>query len=263
MKITNHKLDDCWYGPSPNVSGTLANPTLLVIHFTASGGADGKGDVTYFRTKAAKASAHVVLGRDGKVMQVVPFNKKAWHAGRSIWRGVPNCNDYSIGIEVDNWGKLVKTADGKLRSWTKQEVPASSAALLTHKHEKTPYYWELYNEEQMQALKELVQTIIAKYPSIKEVVGHEDIAPGRKTDPGPAMDMSSLRSAANGRADRPNPKRKAISNLNVRGGPGLEFAVNRVLTKGSEVEVIYDKPGEWAQIDTGEWVNDNYLSAET
>ena len=118
MQIDNHKLNPGWYKQSPNIGGALNNPTLLVMHFTASGGTGPTGDADYFLKPAAKASAHVVLGRDGEIRQVVPFNRKAWHAGKSIWRGKPNCNDFSIGIEIDNWGKLTKAQDGQTKSWT-------------------------------------------------------------------------------------------------------------------------------------------------
>lgn len=260
MKILNHKLEGYYHGTSPNSSGVLRDPTILVIHFTASGGASGSGDANYFMSSAARASAHVIVGRKGDVTQVVPFNKKAWHAGKSIWRGVSNCNDYSIGIEVDNWGKLVKTADGKIRSWTKEEVSASDCALMKHKNEDREHYWELYEEKQLEALEEVVRTILAKYPSIKEIVGHDDIAPGRKTDPGPAFPMSRFRSLVNGRGNRDVIRRRTTANLNERGGPGTHFDIIRTISKGTLVNVVYDQPGAWAQLDTGGWVNDTYLA---
>jgi len=259
MKITNHKLDSHWYGESPNIGGRLNNPSILVMHFTASGGTNGKGDADYFKTKAAKTSAHLVIGRDGTVYQIVAFDHKAWHAGKSIWRGVANCNDYSIGIEIDNWGKLVRTEDGKFRSWTKAEVDPSDVIKATHKNEASPCYWELYDERQLKALEEVTRAILEAYPSIKEIVGHDDIAPHRKTDPGPAFPMERFRSLVQGRANRATLYRTTTSNLNVRGGPGTNFAVIKSLPKGTRVQVLYDKPGDWAQIADG-WVNDTYLA---
>jgi N-acetylmuramoyl-L-alanine amidase len=268
VQIVNHKLNPGWYKQSPNIGGALNNPTLLVMHFTASGGSGPGGDADYFLNPAAKASAHVVLGRDGMTKQVVPFNRKAWHAGKSIWRGKANCNDFSIGIEVDNWGKLVRSGDGQIRSWTGELVDGSRAASLVHKHETGACLWEIYNENQLVALVDLTRLILGAYPSIKEIVGHDDIAPKRKVDPGPAFPMSRFASLVAGRGSEPLLKRTVwVDRLNARGGPGLEFDVMGRFTRGSEVTVIYDAPGEWAQVkgklDDGSnvtgWVWDAYL----
>jgi N-acetylmuramoyl-L-alanine amidase len=260
MRVQNHKLVDHWYKQSPNVGGALVNPTLLVIHFTASGGAGAKGDADYMSGKAAKVSAHVCVGRDGSVFQIVPFNQKAWHAGQSIWRGRRNCNDYAIGIEVDNWGKLVKGADGRLRSWTKEVIPPADGVFLKHKNETSATWWELYSQPQMEALQEVAKAILAAYPSIKEIVGHDDIAPGRKVDPGPAFPMARFISNVRGRVNSEVKTRKVIANLNARGGPGTHFDVVRVLPKGSIVQVVYEEYNGWAQLTTGEWVSDSYLA---
>lgn len=259
MKILNHKLEGLFSGPSPNSAAGLVNPSILVMHFTASGGPTGKGDLGWFMDPRAKASAHIIAGRDGKITQPVAFNRKAYHAGRSIWRGVPNCNDYSIGIEIDNWGKLTKTADGKFRGWTGEEVPANRVTLARHKHEDRDIYWEIYTKAQLDAVEEVTRIILAKYPSIKEIVGHDDISPGRKTDPGPLFPISRFRSLVNGRGNKSTVNRRTTANLNERGGPGTKFDIIRTISKNAVVTVVYDAPGEWAQLDTGGWVNDRYL----
>ena len=269
MQITNHKLTPGWYKASPNVGGPLNNPTLLVMHFTASGGAGPNGDADYFLSPAAKASAHIVVGRDGGILQVVPFNVKAWHAGTSVWRGANNCNDFAIGIEIDNWGKLTRTADGQIRSWTNQVVEPGLAVQLTHKHEQAPAFWEVYGEAQLKALVEVTRLILATYPSIKEIVGHEDIAPHRTADPGPAFPMSRVASLVGGRDGGAVTTRTVIaSRLNARGGPGVEYDVLGGFANGAKVEVVYDSPGPWAQVkgvlDDGKtvtaWVTDQYLA---
>ncbi|ODT84530.1 N-acetylmuramoyl-L-alanine amidase [Phenylobacterium sp. SCN 70-31] len=269
MQIVDHRLKPGWYKPSPNVGGALVRPTLLVMHFTAGGGAGPKGVADYFLRPEAKASAHVVVGRDGGVLQVVPFNVKAWHAGRSVWRGRSNCNDFSIGVEIDNWGRLTRTADGLVRSWTNAVVDPGKAAELTHKNETSRSLWETYDETQLQAVVRVTRLILAAYPSITEIVGHDDIAPGRKTDPGPAFPMGRFVALAAGRGDRaPITRRVTASRLNARGGAGLDFDVLGVFTQGTQVEVIYDSPGPWAQV-TGRlsdgaevtaWVADQYLA---
>ncbi len=140
---------------SPHHGASLVKPTLLVMHFTASGNT-GENDAKYFQNPAAKASAHIVVDRDGTITQCVPFNVKAWHAGVSTWRGKSNCNDYSIGIEIDNWGILTKREDGGYRSWTGQSL---SPDLVLHAKNKlgNDGYWEIYPEEQLKALDSLTR----------------------------------------------------------------------------------------------------------
>jgi AmpD protein len=108
---------------------------------------------------ALRVSAHAVLRRDGAITQYVPFGERAWHAGRSSYGTREACNDFSIGIELEG-------AD---------TVPYESA--------------------QYPVLAQLIQALCAGYASLsgKRVVGHSDIAPGRKSDPGPAFDWPRLR----------------------------------------------------------------------
>ena len=268
MKIVNHQLQPGWYKPSPHHSGALNAPSLLVMHYTVSG-AGAKGVADYFVSPAAKASAHIVVGRDGDIRQVVPFNVKAWHAGKSISRGKPNCNDYSIGIEIDNWGRLMRTAEGQVRSATGKVVDPGLAVELTHKNEIMPALWEVYGETQMKALVDVTRLILAAYPSIAEIVGHDDIAPLRKSDPGPAFPMGRFTSLVAGRDDAPVLKRKVIaSRLNARGGPGVQFDKLGVFVGGTMVEVVYDSPGPWAQVkgaleggaEVLAWVSDQFLA---
>jgi N-acetylmuramoyl-L-alanine amidase len=268
MQIRNNRLVDGWYEASPNHGGALHDPTLLVMHFTASGGTGPQDDADYFLQPASKVSAHVVLGRDGAPLQVVPFDAVAWHAGVSIWRGRPNCNDFSIGIEVDNWGKLVQAGDGQIRSPGGQLIEASQAVWLTHKHETAPAWWETYNPRQLTALDELTRAVLAAYPSITEVVGHDDIAPGRKIDPGPAFPMARYAALVSGRGNSPVVRRTVIaSRLNARGGPGLQYEVQGAFTEGADLQVLYDSPAGWAQVvgvlsdgsTATAWVSDQYL----
>lgn len=109
----------------------------------------------YFKEICAlKVSSHLLIRRDGQVTQYVPFDERAWHAGVSCYDGVENCNDYSIGIELEG-------AD---------HIP--------------------YTEEQYQSLMQCCQTLIKHYPALSKqaIVGHCDISPGRKTDPGESFD---------------------------------------------------------------------------
>ena len=106
-----------------------------------------------------RVSAHCVIKRDGEVIQFVPFNERAWHAGVSSFQGRGRCNDYSIGIELEG------TDDSD------------------------------YTTKQYDALEQLARAIMLAYPNITlgRIVGHNDIAPGRKTDPGSSFNWQRLR----------------------------------------------------------------------
>ena len=114
----------------------------------------------YFRDVAGKrVSAHVLIRRDGGVVQYVPFQARAWHAGQSQYEGRAVCNDFSVGIELEGTDDLP------------------------------------YEDPQYESLAHLIRALLAAYPSLssERVVGHCDIAPGRKTDPGRAFDWKRLR----------------------------------------------------------------------
>jgi AmpD protein len=110
---------------------------------------------------ALRVSAHAVIHRDGMPTQYVPFGLRAWHAGVSSYEGRSACNDFSIGIELEGTDALP------------------------------------YEEAQYVTLAALIRELCRAYPSLsaQRLVGHSDIAPGRKSDPGPAFDWSRLRSA--------------------------------------------------------------------
>lgn len=111
----------------------------------------------YYATIAdLRVSAHLLIRRDGELIQFVPFAQRAWHAGISNWRGRERCNDFSIGIELEG-------AD---------DMP--------------------FEDAQYDRLAAVTRLLRARYP-IGDIVGHSDIAPGRKTDPGPHFDWGRYR----------------------------------------------------------------------
>ena len=147
---------------------------LLVIHnislppgeFGGSGVIDlftGKLDWDahpyYQGMRGLRVSAHFYLRRDGELIQFVPTTKRAWHAGASNWQGWERCNDYSIGVELEGT----------------DSVP--------------------YTEAQYARLQQLVAALAAAYDGLR-LAGHSDIAPGRKTDPGPAFEWHRLQGSA-------------------------------------------------------------------
>ncbi len=117
---------------------------------------DPAADPAYAGVAALRVSSHFVVRRDGALLQFVPCAMRAWHAGVSLWKGRARCNDFSIGIELEGTDTL----------------PFEAA--------------------QYTMLARVVRLLRRRYP-IADIAGHSDIAPGRKTDPGPAFDWDRLR----------------------------------------------------------------------
>lgn len=171
--ITNHWLDAAARVPSPNCSERGENPeiSLLVIHNISLppgefGGPyidelfcnqlDGTAHPYFAEICGLRVSAHVLIRRDGSLVQYVPFDKKAWHAGKSSFEGRSECNDFSIGIELEG----------------SDDMPFTPA--------------------QYRQLEGITRALLQSYPELKRerIAGHDQIAPGRKTDPGPCFDWS-------------------------------------------------------------------------
>lgn len=236
------------YKMTPNKSGALAAPTLIVMHYTAG----GAGAADWLCRPEAQASAHVVLERNGELRQICPFTLRAWHAGASSWRGRSGCNAYSIGIEIANWGPCDMRADGQFYNYAGGPMhPETLVGPMEHKNGGRARYWEAYPQDQLEALDALTRLLIATYPSITDIAGHDDVAPQNKIDPGPAFPMQRYRSLLNPRGvDEPIvEQRKVIAGvLNVRDGPGTHFAVVGQLERGAVVRVLRDG-GDWSEVE--------------
>ena len=143
MKIVNHlivvdTLEKFKFEKSPNYSGVV-NPLYLIIHFTAGTTADSA--ISWFKKSDSKASAHLIIDRDGSIVQMVPFNRKAWHAGESSWGNLNGINQHSIGVELVNAGKLQRTGGSQWVNWSKRTVPSSEVTVARHKNETTEAGW--------------------------------------------------------------------------------------------------------------------------
>ncbi len=201
MRIEKHLLvseagDTVEFRKSPNQS-TPMSPIYLVIHYTA--GTNLEGAVSWFQSAEARASAHVVISRDGKIVQMVPFNKRAWHAGKSTWGNLEGMNQYSIGIELVNAGKLRRRADGKWVNWANNVIAEEEVTEAVHTSESNAAGWHEYTEAQIDAAIKVAALLNVTY-MFTDILGHEDISPGRKVDPGPLFPMNSFRSIVLGRA---------------------------------------------------------------
>jgi N-acetylmuramoyl-L-alanine amidase len=108
-------------------------------------------------------------------------------------------NQYAIGIELVNAGKLRNRPDGKWVNWANTIIPDNEVSIAVHKDESTQAGWHEYTEAQISAATRVATLLNATY-AFTDVLGHEDVSPGRKTDPGPLFPMNSFRSLVLGRA---------------------------------------------------------------
>ncbi len=134
MKILDQRLVNDDNTPfrfqlSPNIGQGTFYPKFLVIHYTE--GASLDGSVLWLTNKESGVSCHLAIGRDGTIVQMVPFDRIAWHAGVSSWGGLDNLNRYSIGIELDNAGMLTKIPPGWVSSFN-HLIPADQVIQAVH-----------------------------------------------------------------------------------------------------------------------------------
>lgn len=176
MKIINGWLDEAIECKSPNFNLRPENDiSLLVIHnISLPPGEFGGGHIQsffqnqldptlhpYFQTICdLRVSSHLLIDRQGVMTQFVSLDDRAWHAGQSSFQGIENCNDFSIGIELEGTDDLA------------------------------------YSQDQYQSLAKVTRQLLANYPklTVDRIAGHDQIAPGRKTDPGSAFDWVYFRS---------------------------------------------------------------------
>ncbi len=145
--------------PSPNFDSRALPVTMIVLHYT--GMESAQAAIDRLRDPAAKVSAHYLVDEDGTILRLVDEDKRAWHAGKSHWRGIQDVNSASIGIELVNPGHELGYRD--------------------------------FPEAQMSALIPLVAEIKERHAITRgNVVGHSDIAPARKTDPGELFNWHAL-----------------------------------------------------------------------
>ncbi len=246
---------------TPNKGGELS-PRYLVFHYTA--GRSAQSSIDWLTNPAAKASAHLILARDGSICQLAPFNVKTWHAGISNWDGLSGLNSYSIGIEMDNAGPLKKVGE-KYQAWFGALYTEGQVIYAKHRLDEESRWWQVYTEAQIQRALELAQLLVRHY-DLKDVVGHEDIAPDRKRDPGPAFPLESVRASVLGRSEEEQERYVVTaSSLNIRSGPGVEsLAVAEPLKQGTAV-VLLEKRDRWSKVelvkngDIEGWVRNKFL----
>jgi N-acetylmuramoyl-L-alanine amidase len=252
--------------PSTNIGTEFQSPPdTIILHYTAGGSPESA--IQTFKNPSSKASAHLIIGRDGKITQMVPFNIIAWHAGESQYGGRTGINKYSIGIEIDNAGLLEKRGD-KYFSWFGREYPENEVVYAVHRNEFSPRYWHLYTEIQIEQVENICNLLMNSYP-IKSILGHEEISPGRKTDPGPAFPLDKIRMRllgtgrdVDGPENIPGLEMTVMADgLNIRALPDINSEkIAKPLSRNQKVKIVEKKNG-WAKVTTTitGWVAEMYL----
>ena len=196
MKVIDYRLrtDDgqaIRFVRSPHVGGQIA-PRFIVIHYT--GGQSAEAAIAWMTDPKSKASAHLVVGRDGSVAQLVPFDRQAYHTGPSQWKGISGIARYSLGIELDNPGPLSEIG-GRWKATFGKVYGNEQVLRASHKNGGSFTAWHTYTSVQIGVAVAVARAIIREY-RIEEILGHDDISPGRKWDPGPAFPLEQFRERA-------------------------------------------------------------------
>lgn len=216
MTITikaNHWVDEAEDAYTDKHGGTIV-PKMIVLHYTA--GWTYKGDIHTLAYSSRRVSCQFVLGRkEGQLAQLMPLNKRGWHAGPSHHKpsGLRSINNHSIGIEVANHGYVEDMGNGRYKDWTGKTLrspPPGGEAVDFEQWLKAPHWvlgatksaravWEPFTDWQLNTIDEIIMACKAKYPTIKWVTRHEDIDTRHwKSDIGPAYPLERATAALAG-----------------------------------------------------------------
>ena len=163
LKIENHQLvgDLVSHRSTPNRGGVMS-PSYLIMHYTAGRSVEGSVASLCTRKPQGNASAHIVLGRDGQIVQLAPFNVVTWHAGVSQWAGLVGLNSHSIGIEMDNAGQL-KRVGNQYQAWFGKVYSEDEVTLAAHRNGGPVAPWHAYTEAQIERAIELAELLVEHY----------------------------------------------------------------------------------------------------
>lgn len=259
-EIKNHKLykdgkQVNWF-PTKNKSGVI-KPLYIVVHDTASP-LSPQGDINWLAGIGNNgSSAHFVVARDGNITQLSNCNVGTWHAGQSKWNGKSNCNSFTIGIEIDNPGKMIKVGTNQYKSYYGILVDDDKVDfVLAQTPQHGSGYWATYTPQQIEAVIGMCQAMI-KFYGCTEIITHWQISPGRKVDTNPLFPLEMVRERAFGNRSvkfTVQPEIKfvedatvLVDNLNLRATPQMGQNIITELSKGTRVDV-QGLEGDWYRV---------------
>jgi len=200
MRIANHILTGVALTQAQWTGGAIT-PTIVILHDTA-GRLEKGNSAAYLAKNDAKVSVHFVVERDGTIVQQVPTNKRANHAGKSTFNGRADCNDFAIGIEIVNPGKMTRANDTQAVAWWGQQF---ATALFGIEERETPEHgrglWMAYSPEQLAAVIELLKALFEGIPTLQDITTHWYVSPGRKVDVNPLFPLDQVRALILGQDD--------------------------------------------------------------
>ncbi len=204
MRIRNHKLDGVAFTPARWTGGVIT-PEIVVLHDTA-GRLEKGNSARYLADNDAKVSVHFVIERDGTITQQVPTNQRANHCGQSSFHGRKWCNEFAIGVEIVNPGRMdpVRGTEAfSARAWWGESFTASPEIVLAEAD--TPQHgtgcWMDYTPEQIDAVIALLTALFRDIDTLRDITTHWYISPGRKVDTNPLFPLDQVRARVLGRDD--------------------------------------------------------------
>lgn len=206
MKVSRHKVQDVDFQPARWKGGVIV-PEIVILHDTAGSLAKGSS-AAYLADNTAKVSVHFVVERDGTIIQQVETNRRASHAGKSSFNGRPDCNGFSLGIEIVNPGRMRRVSGTgaalAARSWW-GEAFADDEDAIDLVEMQTPEHgagvWMSYPEPQLAAVRALLECLFRDIPTLKDITTHWYVSPGRKVDTNPLFPLDAIRARVLGRDD--------------------------------------------------------------
>jgi N-acetylmuramoyl-L-alanine amidase len=193
------------------------------MHFTT--GTQVNQAINTFTNPEEGTSIHLIIGRDGRVIQMVPFDRAAFHAGTSFWEKQSGLNAFSIGIELDNAGDLRRTRDGL--NWQRKGViiPEDRTAAARHPKDFRERQWERFPQQQVDAAFAVARALVAEF-GLEDIIGHDQVNFLNRMDPGPLFEphMREFRQSIYG---RPDPRIEDFRAAPPEGVDRIDFYVNR------------------------------------
>lgn len=250
--IVDGKLDGIRFDAAEWIGGPIT-PEIVILHDTASR-LDPGNAAAWLKTNPSKISVHFVVERNGAIVQQVPVNRRAGHAGKSTFHGRSDCNDFAIGIEIVNPGRMVARGTDRALTWWGTEVNVEPFGIT---HVSTPEHgdglWMPYQDTQIEAVMRLLTDLFSSMPTLKDITTHWYVSPGRKVDTNPLFPLEHIRARVLGRDDPAEAEaetgsepvsgewvrvRVSDAGLNVRRWPSFNPNVIGSAPNGTELPVL-------------------------